>query len=157
MELRVLGPIEVAGDGGAVLLGGPLQRRLLAALVVGAGEARSRDALIDALWGEKPPASASKLLQVYVSQLRRALPAPAHIETRSTGYALKVEADSLDATRFERISYLQVLEQGLKVMDSTAISLCKDNNLPIIIFNLNERGNIRRVVTGEKIGSMVSA
>jgi uridylate kinase len=42
-------------------------------------------------------------------------------------------------------------------MDSTAISLCKDNNLPIIVFNLNERGNIKRVVTGEKIGSMVSA
>jgi uridylate kinase len=52
---------------------------------------------------------------------------------------------------------MDVLRQGLKVMDSTAISLCKDNNLPIIIFNLNEHGNIRRVVTGEKIGSMVSA
>jgi uridylate kinase len=50
-----------------------------------------------------------------------------------------------------------VLKQGLKVMDSTAIALCKDNNLPIIVFNLNQRGNIKRVVTGEKIGSMVSA
>jgi len=46
---------------------------------------------------------------------------------------------------------------GLKVMDSTAISLCKDNNLPIIVFNLNQHGNIRRVVSGEKIGSRVSA
>jgi uridylate kinase len=45
----------------------------------------------------------------------------------------------------------------LKVMDSTAISLCKDNDLPIVIFNLNEHGNIRRVVLGEKIGSMVCA
>jgi len=45
----------------------------------------------------------------------------------------------------------------LKVMDSTAISLCKDNNLPIIVFNLNTRGNIKKVVTGEKIGSLVSA
>jgi uridylate kinase len=45
----------------------------------------------------------------------------------------------------------------LKVMDSTAISLCKDNDLPIVIFNLNERGNIRRVILGEKIGSMVCA
>jgi len=43
------------------------------------------------------------------------------------------------------------------VMDSTAISLCKDNDLPIVIFNLNERGNIRRVILGEKIGSMVCA
>jgi uridylate kinase len=62
-----------------------------------------------------------------------------------------------DAKKFDVISYMDVLRQGLKVMDSTAISLCKDNNLPIIIFNLNRRGNIRKVVIGEKIGSLVSA
>src|SRR6266487_4053559 len=62
-----------------------------------------------------------------------------------------------DAKKFTEITYMEVLKQGLKVMDSTAISLCKDNNLPIIIFNLNNRGNIRKVVTGEKIGSLVSA
>lgn len=62
-----------------------------------------------------------------------------------------------DAKKFTRISYMDVLRQGLKVMDSTAISLCKDNNLPIIVFNLNETGNIQKVVLGEKIGSLVSA
>src|SRR6202795_4242846 len=62
-----------------------------------------------------------------------------------------------DAKKFTDISYMDVLKLGLKVMDSTAISLCKDNNLPIIIFNLNQRGNIRKVVIGEKIGSLVSA
>jgi uridylate kinase len=62
-----------------------------------------------------------------------------------------------DAKMFDRISYMDVLQQGLKVMDSTAISLCKDNNLPIVVFNLNRTGNIRRVVTGEKIGSLVTA
>src|SRR5437870_8178224 len=70
------------------------------------------------------------------------------------------DADPLlvkDAKKFTQISYMEVLKQGLKVMDSTAISMCKDNNLPIIIFNLNHRGNIRKVVTGEKIGSLVSA
>ena len=51
---------------------------------------------------------------------------------------------------------LEVLKQGLRVMDATAISLCKENNLPIVIFNLNHRGNIRRVVSGEKVGSLVS-
>jgi len=61
-----------------------------------------------------------------------------------------------DAKMFDQISYMEVLKKGLKVMDATAISLCKDNNLPIIIFNLNHHGNIRRVVTGEKIGSLVS-
>jgi len=62
-----------------------------------------------------------------------------------------------DAKLFDRISYMDVLKLGLKVMDSTAISLCKDNNLPIVVFNLNRPGNIRRVVTGEKIGSLVTA
>ena len=62
-----------------------------------------------------------------------------------------------DAKMFDRISYMDVLKLGLKVMDSTAISLCKDNNLPIVVFNLNRTGNIRRVVTGEKIGSLVTA
>ncbi len=62
-----------------------------------------------------------------------------------------------DAKKFAQITYMDVLRQGLKVMDSTAISLCKDNDLPIVIFNLNQSGNIRRVVLGEKIGSLVSA
>ena len=62
-----------------------------------------------------------------------------------------------DATRFDQISYMDVLRKGLKVMDATAISLCKENNIPIIIFNLNKHGNIRRVVTGEKVGSLISA
>ncbi len=62
-----------------------------------------------------------------------------------------------DAKMFDRITYLDILKKNLKVMDATAISLCRDNNLPIIIFNLNQRGNIRRVLTGEKIGSLVSA
>jgi uridylate kinase len=61
------------------------------------------------------------------------------------------------ATRFDRISYLQVLEQGLKVMDATAISLCMDNRLPIVVFNLKTPGNIRRAIVGEPIGSLVTA
>jgi len=62
-----------------------------------------------------------------------------------------------EAQKFEQITYLDVLKKGLKVMDATAISLCRENNLPIIVFNLNRHGNIRRVVLGEKIGSLVSA
>src|SRR5580700_2893872 len=62
-----------------------------------------------------------------------------------------------DAKKFTDITYMDVLKLGLKVMDSTAISLCKDNNLPIIVFNLNQHGNIRRVLSGEKIGSRVGA
>ena len=61
------------------------------------------------------------------------------------------------ATRFDRISYLDVLQRGLAVMDSTAISLCMENKMPIIIFDLNGPGNIKRVVLGEKVGSLVTA
>src|ERR1700681_4195576 len=61
------------------------------------------------------------------------------------------------ATRFDKISYLQVLEQGLKVMDATAISLCMDNRLPIVVFNLRTPGNIKRAISGEAIGSLVTA
>ena len=61
------------------------------------------------------------------------------------------------ATRFDRISYLQVLQDRLQVMDATAISLCMDNKLPILVFNLKTPGNIRRVVMGETIGTLVTA
>ena len=62
-----------------------------------------------------------------------------------------------DAVRYDRISYQKVLEQGLKVMDSTAISLCMDNRLPIVVFNLRTPGNIKRAMSGEPIGSLVTA
>jgi uridylate kinase len=62
-----------------------------------------------------------------------------------------------DAIMLPQISYIEVLKQGLRVMDATAISLCQENNLPILIFNLNTRGNIQRVVMGEKVGSLVTA
>jgi uridylate kinase len=61
------------------------------------------------------------------------------------------------ATRFDSISYLKVLEQGLKVMDATAISLCMDNRLPIVVFNLRMAGNLRRVIMGEPVGTLVKA
>ena len=61
------------------------------------------------------------------------------------------------AKMYDRVSYMDVLSKSLDVMDSTAISLCKDNNLPIIVFNLTRHGNIKRVVLGEKVGSLVSA
>jgi uridylate kinase len=61
-----------------------------------------------------------------------------------------------DATKYERISYLRVIEQGLKVMDATAISLCMDNRLPIVVFNLRTPGNLKRAIMGEEVGSTVS-
>ncbi|MGE0816388.1 MAG: UMP kinase [Vicinamibacterales bacterium] len=62
-----------------------------------------------------------------------------------------------EASRYETISYLQVLQDRLQVMDATAISLCMDNKLPIVVFNLRTPGNVRRVVTGEAVGTTVTS
>ena len=85
-------------------------------------------------------------------------------DTAASLRAMEIKADAIfkatkvdGARKFNHITYMDVLKLGLKVMDSTAISLCKDNNLPIVVFSLNQHGNIKRVVMGEKIGSVVSA
>jgi uridylate kinase len=62
-----------------------------------------------------------------------------------------------NAVKYDHITYMEILGQGLKIMDLTAVSLCKDNNLPMVIFNMNQPGNIKRVVMGEKVGSLVTA
>jgi uridylate kinase len=62
-----------------------------------------------------------------------------------------------EATRFEQITYNDILRLGLGVMDTTAVSLCKDNNMPMMVFSMREQGNIVRVVSGEKLGSLVTA
>lgn len=62
-----------------------------------------------------------------------------------------------DALKFDQITYMDILRLGLKVMDTTAVSLCKDNNLPMIIFSMRERGNILKVIQGERLGSLVTA
>jgi uridylate kinase len=62
-----------------------------------------------------------------------------------------------DATMFDQITYMDILRQNLRVMDTTAVSMCKDNNLPMIVFSMRERGNIARVVKGEKLGTLVTA
>jgi uridylate kinase len=61
------------------------------------------------------------------------------------------------ATKYETITYMDILKLNLKVMDTTAVSLCKDNSLPMIIFSMREKGNILRVIEGEKLGSLVTA
>lgn len=61
-----------------------------------------------------------------------------------------------NAKKFDKVSYLEVLNQGLKVMDATAISMCMDNHMPIIVFNLYGKDNLKRIIYGEKIGTLVS-
>jgi uridylate kinase len=89
----------------------------------------------------------------------RAMEVGAEVILKATKVDGVYDADPVkneSARMFEELSYIEVLNRELKVMDSTAISLCMDNNLPIIVFNLMEKGNIKRVVSGEPIGTRVS-
>jgi uridylate kinase len=90
----------------------------------------------------------------------RAMEIKAHVILKATRVDGIYDADPEKvpgAKMFDRITYLEVIQKGLTVMDSTAISLCMDNQMPIIIFNMNTPGNIRRVLMGEKVGSTVTA
>jgi predicted ATPase/DNA-binding SARP family transcriptional activator/Tfp pilus assembly protein PilF len=102
MEFRLLGPLEVRTDGGAFGVGAHKPRALLAFLLVHANEIVPADRLIEALWDGSPPASATKLLQTYVSQLRKELGRD-RIVTRDPGYLVSVARDELDIERFERL------------------------------------------------------
>ena len=89
----------------------------------------------------------------------RAMDVGAEVILKATKVEGVYDADPLKhagAHKFEELTYIEVLNRELKVMDSTAISLCMDNQLPIIVFNIMEKGNIKRVVSGEPIGTLVS-
>jgi DNA-binding SARP family transcriptional activator/tetratricopeptide (TPR) repeat protein len=109
MEFRILGPLEVLHEGHALALGGSKQRALLALLLLHANETLSTDRLIDELWGERPPATAAKTVQVHISRLRKALAgepgtgSAGILLTRERGYELSVDPERLDAHRFERL------------------------------------------------------
>ncbi len=102
MDFRILGPLEVVADGRVVALDAAKPRALLAILLLHAGEPVSRDRLIEDLWDGLPPATAGKVLQTYVSQLRKALGSDV-IVTGPAGYELVVEPDGFDLHRFERL------------------------------------------------------
>jgi DNA-binding SARP family transcriptional activator len=109
MEFRILGPLEALDEGRPLGLGGSKQRALLAVLLLHANETLATDRLIDELWAERPPATAAKTVQVYISRLRKALAGgdgddPAGgVATREHGYQLRLDPERLDAHRFERL------------------------------------------------------
>jgi DNA-binding SARP family transcriptional activator/pimeloyl-ACP methyl ester carboxylesterase len=102
MEFRILGPLEVRDGDAALALGGGKQRALLARLLLAAGRTIAVERLVDDLWGESAPGSAVKMVQIYVSQLRRLLP-EGMLVTRRPGYVLEVEPERIDVVRFARL------------------------------------------------------
>jgi DNA-binding SARP family transcriptional activator len=101
-EFRILGPLEVEGDSGPIALGGQKQRALLAVLLLEAGRVVATDRLVDLVWGEEAPRTATTSLQNTVSRLRRELGSGV-LETRAPGYVLRVAQEQIDARRFERL------------------------------------------------------
>jgi DNA-binding SARP family transcriptional activator len=136
MDFRILGPLEVLERGHQVALGGAKQRALLATLLLQANEVVSTDRLVDALWEEEPPARADKALQVYVSQLRKAL-GRERLETKTPGYVLRVGDEELDVVRFERL-----LDEG---RPKEALALWRGQPLADVAYSRFARSEIARL------------
>jgi DNA-binding SARP family transcriptional activator len=121
VEFRLLGTLEVVDDGRAVPLPGTKARAVLAVLLLDANRVVPLDRLVDALWDDDPPATAVKSLQVYVSQLRKALGAD-RIETHARGYSVVAGPDELDAARFERLAAEGEFEEALALWRGPALA-----------------------------------
>ena len=143
IEFGLLGPLEVSTEGGPLSLGPPQQRALLALLLLNANEVVSSDRIVDELWGEEPPASVAKLVQVHVSALRKLLEPERDrrepnrmLITRPPGYLLEIEPDQLDLTRFEhlRVEARRALAEGdapaARAKLGEALSLWRGRPLP---------------------------
>src|SRR6476619_4554620 len=119
MEFRILGPIELRVNDVPLPLGGPKQRALLALLFLRSNTVVPRDVLIDALWGEQPPATAAHTLDAYIHRLRKLLRGEElgepRLLTRAPGYLLRVAPDELDVERFQRL-----LEEGRRALGAEA-------------------------------------
>src|SRR3990170_2249089 len=138
LRVRLLGPVEVSHEGQALDLGSPKQRAVFVVLVLHRGEAVSTDRIIDLLWGERPPRTASHSVQIYVSELRRAFAAAGAgtiILTRRPGYLIESDDLDLDVDRFQELaargrdslaaddpSAVELLDSALALWDGDPLS-----------------------------------
>jgi class 3 adenylate cyclase/DNA-binding winged helix-turn-helix (wHTH) protein len=157
MDFCILGPLEVLDEGRHVAIVGSKQRALLGLLLVNAGETLSTDRLIDELWGERPPATAAKTVQVHISRLRKALAAGAGnaseglVVTREHGYQLEIDLERLDSHRFERLLAEGRRELAANRPDSAApvleqaLSLWRGRPLADLAYEAFAQGEIARL------------
>jgi ABC-type transport system substrate-binding protein/DNA-binding SARP family transcriptional activator len=144
MDLQLLGPVEATVQGRPIPLGATKQRALLAILALHANSTVSIDFLVDALWGEEPPATAPKMVQIYVSQLRRLFDGNrAEIVTHGRGYELRLDADSVDSLRFERA--VEAAGHGNGTLARDALALWRGDALANVAGEPFAPGEIRRL------------
>ncbi|HSJ51069.1 MAG TPA: BTAD domain-containing putative transcriptional regulator, partial [Actinomycetota bacterium] len=155
MEYRVLGSLEVAADGAILDLGPPKQRSLLAILLLRANEVVPVDRLVELLWDDRPPRTATHSIQIYVSDLRKTIEPLAGervIATRSPGYVLTVDPESIDARRFERLIGEATRDLGAPGADGAVeklrAALAMWRGVPLSEFAYEEfaQADIRRLV-----------
>ena len=145
-DFRILGPLDVVGDTGAIALGGRKQRALLGLLLMRVGEVVATDRLVDQLWGEHPPRTATTALQNHVSQLRKLLGADVLL-TKPPGYVLQVATESVDLGRFERLVVeargAEPAERAAKLRE--ALALWRGSPLADLAFETFAQSEIRRL------------
>ncbi len=146
LDFRILGPLEVMSTSGALALGGQKQRALLGLLLVRAGEVVATERLVDQLWGEQPPKTATTSLQNLVSQLRKLL-GPDFLVTRPPGYVLSIDRTTLDLGRFEQLvadaKSAAPTERAAKLRD--ALALWRGPPLADLAFETFAQTEIRRL------------
>jgi peptide/nickel transport system substrate-binding protein len=163
-HVRLLGPLEVTLDGRPVELGATKQRAVLAILALRANAVVSVDELVEGLWGDEPPASAAKLIQHYVSQLRKLLAGgDAEIVTRGRGYQLRVRPDAVDVADFERLANAAARGDGNGTAARRALSLWRGSPLLEVIDEPFAAAELRRLedlwlnVSEQAIGADIEA
>ena len=123
MQFRVLGPLEVDAGGGAIPLGGPKQRAVLAHLLLRANQLVPAETLVDEIWGDESPQQARNIIQTYVSHLRKAL-GHDRIQSHAPGYRLRLDPSELDATRFDAL--MRNARKALPVDPDIAVATLDD-------------------------------
>ena len=147
MDFRILGPLEVLDEAGAPLaLGGQKQRAVLALLLLERGRVVPTEVLVDRLWGEEPPRTATTSLQNAISRLRKLL-GPDRLLTKAPGYALRVEADELDLGRFERLvgEARELKPEGRALLLRDALDLWRGPALADFVYETFAQGEIARL------------